>query len=92
MPLNGTIKDAQHNQRGVWATKRAKQSCDRYLKKKNLVKGAGRHFCFLKRAGRHQKGAGHCALQKRPRHVAWDCLNTCGVASDSIGACYRLGC
>ena len=32
-----------------------------------LVKRAGRHFGFLKRAGRHQKGAGRRALQKRPR-------------------------
>ena len=32
-----------------------------------FVKRAGHHFSFLKRAGRHQKGAGHCALQKRPR-------------------------
>ena len=28
---------------------------------------AGRHFGFLKKAGRHQKGAGRRALQKRPR-------------------------
>ena len=28
---------------------------------------AGRHFGFLKTAGRHQKGAGRRALQKRPR-------------------------
>ena len=28
---------------------------------------AGRHFSFLKRAGRHKKGAGRRALQKRPR-------------------------
>ena len=32
-----------------------------------LVKRAGRHFGFLQRAGRHQKGAGRRALQKRPR-------------------------
>ena len=31
------------------------------------VKQAGRHFGFLKKAGRHQKGAGRRALQKRPR-------------------------
>ena len=31
------------------------------------VKKAGRHFGFLKKAGRHQKGAGRRALQKRPR-------------------------
>ena len=35
--------------------------------KKNWGKRAGRHFSFLKRAGRRQKGAGHRALQKRPR-------------------------
>ena len=42
--------------------------CDRYV---NffffLVKRAGRHFGFLKRAGLHQEGAGRHALQKRPR-------------------------
>ena len=32
-----------------------------------LVKKAGRHFGFLKKAGRHEKGAGRRALQKRPR-------------------------
>ena len=32
-----------------------------------LVKRAGRYFSFLKRAGRHQKGAGRRTLQKRPR-------------------------
>ena len=31
------------------------------------VKKAGRHFGFFKKAGRHQKGAGRRALQKRPR-------------------------
>ena len=35
--------------------------------KKKIVKKAWRHFSFLKRAGRHQKGAGRRALQKRPR-------------------------
>ena len=35
--------------------------------KKNLVKRAGRHFGFFKRAGRHEKGAGRRALQKKPR-------------------------
>ena len=32
-----------------------------------LVKRAGHHFCFFKRAGRHEKGAGRRALQKKPR-------------------------
>ena len=36
-------------------------------KKKIKKKKAGRHFGFLKKAGRHQKGAGRRALQKRPR-------------------------
>ncbi len=36
-------------------------------KKKKILKKAGRHFGFLKKAGRHQKGAGRRALQKRPR-------------------------
>ena len=34
---------------------------------KNLAKRTGRHFSFLKKAGRHQKGAGRRALQKQPR-------------------------
>ena len=37
------------------------------LKKKNLVKRAGRHFGFFKKAGHHENGAGRRALQKRPR-------------------------
>ena len=32
-----------------------------------LVRRAGRHFGFSKRAGRHEKGAGRRALQKKPR-------------------------
>ena len=36
-------------------------------KKKILVKRAGRHFGFFKRAGRHEKGVGRRALQKKPR-------------------------
>ena len=32
-----------------------------------LVQRAGRHFGFFKRAGRHEKGAGRRALQKKPR-------------------------
>ena len=32
-----------------------------------LVKRAGRHFGIFKRAGRHEKGAGRRALQKKPR-------------------------
>ena len=47
-------------------------------KKKNfffffLVKRAGRHFGFFKRAGRHEKGAGRRALQKKPRQNT-DCV------------------
>ena len=34
--------------------------------KKKKKKKAGRHFGFLKKTGRHQKGAGRRALQKRP--------------------------
>ena len=43
------------------------------LKATNIIslffvkKKAGRHFGFLKKAGRHEKGAGRRALQKRPR-------------------------
>ena len=32
-----------------------------------LDERAGRHFGFFKRAGRHEKGAGRRALQKKPR-------------------------
>ena len=32
-----------------------------------LVKRAGRHFVFFKRAGRHETGAGRRALKKKPR-------------------------
>ena len=48
-------------------------------KKKKLVKRAGRHFGFFKRAGRHEKGAGRHekgagrrALQKKPRQNTVD--------------------
>ena len=47
-----------------------KAMCDWYLKKILLfflVKRAGRHLGFFKRAGRHEKGAGRRALQKKPR-------------------------
>ena len=40
-----------------------------------LVKRAGRHFGFFKRAGHHEKGAGRHALQKKPRQNT-DC-NIC---------------
>ena len=40
---------------------------DRYFYFFFLVKRAGRHFGFFKRAGRHEKGAGRRALQKKPR-------------------------
>ena len=54
-----------------------------------LVKRAGRHFGFFKRAGRHEKGAGRRALQKKPRqntglytHCYGHSLNL--AASDSM--------
>ena len=37
-----------------------------------LVKSAGCHFGFFKRAGRHEKGAGRRALQKKPRQNTVD--------------------
>ena len=46
---------------------RAKNHVLLIFKKKKLVKRAGRHFGFFKRAGRHEKGAGRRALQKKPR-------------------------
>ena len=39
-----------------------------------LVKRAGRHFGFFKRAGRHEKGAGRHALQKKPRQNTAICF------------------
>ena len=42
-----------------------------------LVKRAGRHFGFFKRAGRHEKGAGRRALQKKPRQ---NTVHTCILA------------
>ena len=49
-----------------------------------LVKRAGRHFGFFKRAGRHEKGAGGRALQKKPRQntYLWQIMRrvvTCNV-------------
>ena len=44
-----------------------KAMCDWYFFFFFLVKRAGRHFGFFKRAGRHEKGAGRRALQKKPR-------------------------
>ena len=46
-----------------------------------LVKRAGCHLSFLKMAGRHQKGAGRRALQKRPRQNTDSTLPT---ASDGF--------
>ena len=48
------------------------------LKKKTfffLVKRAGRHFGFFKKAGRHEKGAGRRALQKKPRQNTGQCTS-----------------
>ena len=57
-----------------------------------LVKRAGRHFGFFKRAGRHEKGAGRRALQKKPRQntavytcfckLLYNDLNNCRVILD----------
>ena len=61
-----------HNKRGTPQSmlcvdnkkdKTAKTMCDWYF----FLNRAWRHFSFLKRSGRHQKGAGRRALQKRPR-------------------------
>ena len=56
----------------------------------------GLHFSFSKRAGRHQKGAGCSALQKRPRqNTASDChlfmggsQKRCTKGGDRVGGCY----
>ena len=95
MSLNGSIKDAQHNPRCVWATKgqnRAKShTCvTDILKKKNFffvsVKRAGRHFDFFKRAGRHEKGAGRRALQKKPRQNTDKHANLLNYMNDAISS------
>ena len=47
-----------------------------------LVKRAGRHFGFFKRARRHEKGAGRRALQKKPRqNTAYVMYSTITVTS-----------
>ena len=55
-----------------------KAMCDWYLKKKKkkFVERAGRHFGFFKRAGRHEKGAGRRALQKKPRQNTENSMTT----------------
>ena len=57
------------------------------LKKKKkcfffLVKRAGRHFGFFKRAGRHEKGAGRRALQKKPRQNNVNNTCTCRLCGE----------
>ena len=81
----------------VWATKRAKQlkaMCDWYLIFFFfffLVKRAGRHFGFFKRAGRHEKGAGRRALQKKPRqNTAWRSLNRLRVQKGRCRAMMKM--
>ena len=52
------------------------------------VKKAGHHFSFLKRAGRHQKGAGRRALQKRPTRLNTDfCMSDPFLHVWSISVC-----
>ena len=68
--MHSTIHAVCGQQKGQ---NRAKKPCvtDILKKKKKvfffLVKRAGRHFGFFKRAGRHEKGAGRRALQNKPR-------------------------
>ena len=59
--MHSTIHAVCGQQKGQ---NRAKKPCvtDIVKKKKKLVKRAGRHFGFFKRAGRHEKGAGRRAL------------------------------
>ena len=68
LKMHSTIHAVYGQQKGQ---NRAKSHVWLIFKKKNkkkiLVKRAGRHFGFFKRAGRHEKGAGRCALQKKPR-------------------------
>ena len=51
-----------------------------------LVKRAGRHFGFFKRAGRHEKGAGRRALQKKPRQNTDDDRTHCCRCGDRPSA------
>ena len=68
--MHSTIHAVCGQQKGQ---NRAKSRVTDIFKKKKkkffvfLVKRAGRHFGFFKRAGRHEKGAGRRALQKKPR-------------------------
>ena len=49
-----------------------------------LVKRAGRHFGFFKRAGRHEKGAGRRALQKKPRQNTDNTMSKVGNAKIAL--------
>ena len=61
---------------------------DIYLKKKKIkVKRAGRHFGFFKRAGRHEKGAGRRALQKKPRQ---NTVYSIGLVSFYVYGSFRV--
>ena len=70
---------------------RAKSHVWLIFKKKKIVKRAGRHFGFFKRAGRHENGAGRRALQKKPRqntahrtHTGQEVSNTNHFGSVSV--------
>ena len=45
---------------------------------------AGRHFDFFKRAGRHEKGAGRRALQKKPRQNTVKCVSEVALLTGTI--------
>ena len=62
--MHSTIHAVCGQQKGQ---NRAKSHVCQIFKFFFLVKRTGRHFGFFKRAGRHEKGAGRRALQKKPR-------------------------
>ena len=59
-----------------------------------LVKRAGRHFGFFKRAGRHEKGTGRRALQNKPRQNTvdggWHVCQAVFPELQSAAACRRV--
>ena len=53
-----------------------------------LVKRAGCHFGFFKRAGRHEKGAGRRALQNKPRqNTEFDSRNAAIFSQKTADMC-----
>ena len=89
LKMHSTIHAVCGQQKGQ---NRAKSHVWLIFKQKNfffffLVKRAGRHFGFFKRAGRHEKRAGRRALQKKPRqNTEWCHVLRSNVSQHSIGS------